>query len=212
MSEPAVYLEPMSRDFELALMDLNHDGLLEVVKLAHTEGGFVSRNDVKGWRLIATHNRAVRALRDRFIGKDWEREDTENQEGIRNPRCGIRIIIANFDELAGEPDKSVTPTNLKPKGRASSRKARCNQTGWLPGLALPEPTHQQWQTWVLGISSDDDGYSAELSLPLDFKSNKFSMLVKRIVICSRGKASPVEPVRLPVQPLEEIDIPIQRKG
>ncbi len=212
MTEPAIFIQPKHRNAELAAMDLDLDGLIDVVRQAHEEGGFVSRNDVKGWRLIAAHNKLVRGLRDRFCGKAWERDDSENQEGIRNPSLGIRIIAANFDDLAGDPDESVTPSNLRPKGQASSRKARCNQTGWLPGLDLPEPTHQQWQTWVLGMSSDNDGYGAELSLPLEFTGNKFSKLVKRIVICSRPKSGPVEPKREPVTPLEEIDIPVLRKG
>jgi hypothetical protein len=77
---------------------------------------------------------------------------------------------------------------------------------------MPEPVHQAWQTWIVGICSDDDGLGAELSLPLEFSANRFSKLAKRIIICSRGTGSPVEPKRQPVAPLEEIDIPIQRRG
>ena len=54
MSEPAIFVEPLYRDAELVLMNLDFDGLLDVVRQAHEEGGYVSRNDVKGWRLIAT--------------------------------------------------------------------------------------------------------------------------------------------------------------
>lgn len=212
MTEPAIFAAPLYRDPELAAMSLDHDGLLWAVRQAHQAGGYINRNDVKGWRLIAMHNAAVRALRERFGGKNWEREDAENQEGIRNPSLGLRIIAANFDELAGDPDKNVTPTNIRPKGKASKRKARCNQTGWLPGLDLPQPVHQEWQTWVLGFCSDDDGLGAELSLPLEFKGNKFTKLMKRIIICSRGDGLPIEPKRQPVAPIEEIDIPVQRKG
>lgn len=212
MTEPAIYSEAIYRDTELASMNLDLEGLRWAVQQAHQVAAYVNSNDVKGWRLIAMHNAAVRALRERFCGRDWEREDTENQEGIRNSKLGCRIIVANFDELAGVPDKSVTPSNLRPKGRASGRKARCNQTGWLPGLDLPEPIQQEWQTWVLGFCSDDDGLGAELCLPLEFEGNKFSKLVKRIIIFSRDEDSPIAPKRMPVEPIEEVDIPIQRKG
>jgi len=212
MTEPAIYVEPLHRDSELSAMDLEIEGLRWAVQQAHLVGTYISRNDVKGWKLIAMHNAAVRALRDRFCGADWEREDAENQEGIRNPKRGQRIIVANFDDLAGVPDVSVTPTNLWPKGLASWRKARCNQTGWLPGLDFPQPVHQEWQTWVLGFYSDDDGLGAELSLPLEFEGNRFSKLVKRIIIISRDDGAPAEPKREPIAPLEEVDIPIQRRG
>jgi hypothetical protein len=212
MTEPSIYVEPIYRDTELASMDLEVDGLRWAVQQAHQVAAYINRNDVKGWRLIAMHNAAVRALRERFCGPDWEREDTENQEGIRNPKRGLRIIVANFDDLAGVPDKNVTPTNLRPKGQASQRKARCNQTGWLPGLDLPTPVHQEWQTWVLGFCSDDEGLGAELCLPLEFRGNSFSNLVKRIIIISRGEGLPIEPKRQPVAPTEEIDIPVQRRG
>lgn len=212
MSEPAIFVEPVERDAELAAMSLDLEGLRWVLQEAHIQGGFSNSNDVKGWRLISTHDKLVRALRERFSGKDWEKEDEENQEGIRNPKLGIRIIAANFDDLAGNPDSSLTPSNLRPKGKASWRKARCNQTGWLPGLALPEPVHQGLQTWVLGLYSDDDDFSGELSLPLEFSDSRFSKLVKRIIIRSRDERGPVEPYRIPVAPVEEIDIPIRRKG
>lgn len=210
--EPAIFYESSRRDGQLAAMDLDIDGLRWAVQQAHGEGGFSTSNDVKGWRLIVTHDKLVRAIRERFCGKAWEKDDAENQEGIRNPARGIRIIAANFDSLAGDPDSSVTPSNLRPKGNASWRKARCNQTGWLPGLSLPEPVHQDWQTWVLGIGSDDDGVGAELSLPLEFDGDRFSKLIKRIIIRSRGEPDPVEPARLPIAPLEEIDIPVRRRG
>lgn len=212
MTEPAIFIEPIYRDVELAAMDLEIDGLRWAVEQAHQVAAYINRNDVKGWRLIAMHNAAVRALRERFSGPHWEREDTDNQEGIRNPKRGQRIIVANFDELAGVPDKNVTPTNLRPKGQASWRKARCNQTGWLPGLDLPEPVSQEWQTWVLGFCSDNEGLGAELSLPLEFTGSRFSKLVKRIIIIPRGDDMPFEPKRQPVVPIEEVDIPIQRRG
>jgi hypothetical protein len=65
---------------------------------------------------------------------------------------------------------------------------------------------------VLGFCSDDEGLGAELSLPLEFKGSKFSKLVKRIIIISRGEGLPVEPNRLPIAPIEEVDIPVQRRG
>jgi hypothetical protein len=65
---------------------------------------------------------------------------------------------------------------------------------------------------VLGFCSDDEGLGAELCLPLEFRGNSFSNLVKRIIIISRGEGLPIEPKRQPVAPTEEIDIPVQRRG
>jgi hypothetical protein len=211
MSEPAVFYNSPERDAELTSMKLDLDGLRWATRSAHVEAGFATNNDVKGWRLILAHDKLVRALRERFCGRDWERDDAENQEGIRNPALGIRIIAANFDELAGDPNPDVTPSNLRPKGKASWRKTRCNVTGWLPGLALPEPMHQEWQTWVLGLFSDEQGFGAELSLPLEFSENRFSKLVKRIIIQSRDDGDPEGVARMPIAPLEDIDIPIHRR-
>lgn len=209
MSEPAVFDSGHEREAELTAMKLDLDGLRWSARSAHIEAGFATSNDVKGWRLIATHDKLVRALRERFCGENWERDDAENQEGIRNPALGIRIIAANFNELAGDPDPSVMPSNLRPKGNASWRKARCNMTGWLPGLALPEPLHQEWQTWVFGICADEQGLGAELSLPLEFSENRFAKLVKRIIIQSRDDGNAAA-ARIPAAPLEDIDIPIRR--
>lgn len=212
MSEPAIFHSDPQRGVELAAMSLDLEGLRWAARTAHAQAGFSTGNDVKGWRLIVTHDKLVRALRERFCGKVWERDDAENQEGIRNPALGIRIIAANFDQLAGELDPGATPTNIRPKGNASWRKARCNMTGWLPGLSLPEPVHQDWQTWVFGICSDEAGLGAELSLPLQFSENKFTKLVKRIIVQSRGEPNPVDPSRVPVAPLEDIDIVVRRKA
>lgn len=212
MNDLKVFSEAHHRNSELSAMGLDIEGLNWVVRQAHASGGFSTSNDVKGWRLIVTHDKLVRALRERFCGKDWKKEDTENQEGIRNADLGIRIIAANFDELAGNPDPSVMPSNLRPKGRASWRKARCNQTGWLPGFSVPEPEQEELQTWVLGICSDDDGVGAELSLPLDFSANRFTMLAKRIIIRTRDDKAPIKTDNQPASPIEEIDIPISRKG
>ncbi len=213
MSEPAIFFDLSDRNAELSQMALDHEGLLWVLQQAHQEGGYSSSNDVKGWRLIVTHDKAVRALRERFCGPHWEKEEAENQEGIRNPTAGQRIIVANFDDFAGDPDPKVTPTNLRPKGNASKRKARCNQTGWLPGLPIPEPIHEEYETWVLGIFSDDNGFTGELCLPLEFHKRKLSKLVKRIIIKSKDDGLPVQPLhREPSGPVEEIDIQITRRS
>lgn len=197
----------------LRSMELDREKLLAVLDFADAQRALCNSNDVKGFDLITTHDKAARALREQFCGDRWEKDETDNQAGIRNSHLKIRIVPCNFDKNAGNPDLSVTPKNRHPKGSASKAKVRCNQTGWLPGLSMPEPTQDEYETWLLGIYADDDGRGAELSLPLNFSGGKFSKFVTRIVLEQRNdeisaairKSPDSEP------PTEIVDIAVKRK-
>ena len=199
---------------ELADLDLERQKLNEVVDYADRERSFCTINDVKGFHLGLGYAKAARALRDHFCGEVWEVEETDNQAGIRHKHRSIRVIPMNFDENAGNPDETVTPRPAKVKGSATKKKIRCNETGWLPGLDMPEPIVDEMQTWILGFGPpDEDGFvGRELSLPLEFDGNKFSKFVKRIILDIRTEDGN-EDDRLsgPNEPTETIDIPIIRK-
>ncbi len=208
-----VLFNPVEVDPLLRSMELDREKFLAVLDHADAQRALCTSNDVKGFDLITMHDKAVRGLRERFCGDRWEKDETDNQAGIRNPHLKIRIVPCNFDENAGNPDPSVTPRNRHLKGSASKAKVRYNQTGWLPGLPMPEPTQDEYTTWLLGMYADDDGRGAELSLPLNFSGGKFSKFVTRIILEMHSfdsggaprKTSDSEP------PTEIVDIAVKRK-
>src|SRR5208282_5838087 len=117
---------------QLELMELDKKTLIEIIRIADSERALCTSNDVRGFDLITMNDKVARGLRDSFCGSRWEKDETDNQAGIRNPHLKLRVIACNFDRYAGNP--LVDPTNLVPKGSASNKKARCNATAWLPGL------------------------------------------------------------------------------
>ncbi len=197
----------------LAGLGLDRDALIEVVRYAEAQRALCTGNDVRGFNLIMVHDKAARGLRETFCGEHWEKDETDNQAGIRNPKLKIRVIPCNFDENAGNLEKR--PTNRVLKGQASRRKARCNRTGWLPNLPMPTPTKSEYTTWVLGIYAEDQKpLAAELSLPLGFSGGHYYDFVRRVVLDLRGEPMTGDRRQQPVRggPVEEVDIVINRKA
>ncbi len=213
MAEPVVVKKPEFVRSELTYMNLDRTKLLEAVAFADRERSFCTGNDIKGFQLIVGCAKAARALRDQFCGEHWVSDDTDNQPGIRHRTKPLRIIPMNLDENAGNPDEAISPRAAAQKGSATKAKVRCNKTGWLPFLDLPQPI-DEIQTWLLGFGpADENGYvGAEISLPLEFNGSTPTKYVKRIILDSRldDGFAPI-PSTLPVEPTETIDIQIIRK-
>jgi hypothetical protein len=184
------------------------------VRFAESERALCTTNDARGFELMTVYDKAARRLREIFCGKDWERDDSDNQAGIRNAALKLRVIPCNFDEDAGNP--LVEPTNRVAKGEGSRAKSRCNGTGWLPGLEdIPAQAGRDYVTWILGIyAQDGKSLKAELSLPIDFAGNHFTRFGSRIILLDGteeigGSSQSSRPDR--PGPTEEIDIAIPRK-
>lgn len=195
----------------LEQMALTVDGLVDAVRYADAERALCTAHDPKGFDLITMNARLARALRDHFVGEEWELDETDNQPGIRNPRLKLRVIPCNFDQNAG--NRLADPTNLREKGTASSSKVQCNKTAWLPGLEpVAQDELEEYATFVLGTYVDDDGVvRAELSRPLNFSSGKYTQFQPRIILLT-GDEDHVGGDRQPrEQPTEIIDIAVTRK-
>ncbi len=203
-------------DFEvvpfLASMELDKDTLIAVARFADSQRALCTSNDVRGFDLITTHDKAARGLRERFCGNRWIKDEINNQAGIYNPFLNLRVIPCNFDEYAG--NLFADPTNRVIKGEASKTKAHLNRTGWLPGLPIPEPEKSTIQTWVLGIYAEDGKpLGAELSLPLTCIGGHYSQFVKRVVLIS-GSGESERVVRSRPDrddAVEVVDIAIKRR-
>ena len=184
MATETIICDPLEVRDEILALGLDAEGLVECVRYAEREWSFVTANDAVGFGSMVIYDKAGRALRDRYLGKDWVKDDTNNQCAIKNPEKGIRVVPCNFDDKAG--DRLVTPTNKSPKGEVSRKSSMCNRTAWMPGIPKANPTSEDgFQTWVLGIYV---GYerqtSAEISLPTGFEGQRFTDFGKRIVLLS----------------------------
>lgn len=55
----------------LRRMELERDALIEVVRHADRERALCTSNDVRGFDLIITNDKAARGLREIFCGANW---------------------------------------------------------------------------------------------------------------------------------------------
>lgn len=212
MFEEVVIADLDEASSEIDNLRLDLEKLTEVVRYTDSEGALCTRNDPKGYRLITVNAKAARGLREQFCGEEWTHDEFGNQPGILNEALGVRVIPCNFDENTGNP--LLTPTNWTEKGTASSRKVRCNGTGWLPGLESPvSEGESKIVTLILGIySQDGEPLSAELSYPIEFSGNKYTRFSKRIMILNADTegASPTDKIDLG-GPTEIVEIDVKRK-
>jgi hypothetical protein len=215
MADRAVLLAAEPEAIELLRsMELEREALIEVVRFADRERSLCTGNDVRGFDLITVNGKAARGLREIFCGKNWIKDETDNQAAIRNPRLGLRVIVCNFDENTG--NELIDPTNRVAKGEASRSKTRCNSTGWLPGLPdIPAQEGAAIKTWVLGIYSQEaEPLRAEISLPAYFVGGRYTRFSTRIILLTGLEGAP-EPVRQEINPdrgpVEIVDIAVKRK-
>lgn len=197
----------------LSQMDLDREGLLEIIRYANSERKLCTGNDSNGFEPMTVYSRAARGLRETY-GDPWEYDDSNGQAGIRHPKKRLRIIPCNFDEYCGTTEPGKQPSNRSPKGEVSRRKTRCNQTGWLLGLPVPAPTisADDYATWVLGIRSvDGEPLRAELSLPIAFESNHFTLFRPRIILLQGNEDDTFGKRQDGPAPTEVVDIPVRRK-
>jgi hypothetical protein len=206
--------EPLDVDAELHSMGLTRDGLVVAVRYAESERTLCTGNDPIGFPSYVVYARAARKLREIFVPRGWEKDDTYNQAAIKNIKAMIRVVPCNFDEGAGNED--ATPANKSPKGETSRKKSLCNRTRWLP---FPEPFDSAqldddgFKTWLLGIHIDDQSpTTAELSLPIEFDGKYFTRFGPRIILLDGTEPEPT-PARKGESDdaFEVIDIAISRK-
>lgn len=166
----------------MSALGLDIDGLIDCVRYAEREKSFVTANDAVGFGSMVVYDKAGRALREKYLGNGWVKDDADNQCAIKNPRTMVRVVPCNFDEFAG--NRLVRPTNKSPKGEISRKRTMCNMTAWLPHVPRAASVLDAgFQAWVLGIFTDDDRpTTAELSLPIAFSGHYFTDFGKRIML------------------------------
>ncbi len=212
MEANSIIADPFDVTVALRAMGLTRRGLIEAVRFAESERALCTTNDPKGFDLITMHARLARALRNQFVGEQWESDDTDNQPGIRNAKLKLRVIPCNFDNNAGNP--FARPRNLRGKGYASDAKTLCNRTAWLPGLEPQSTTGGgDYQTFVLGAyAADGEPLRAELSKPILFQGGHFLDFKPRFILLD-GSEKDADSIFRPDSegPTDVIDIAVKRK-
>ena len=166
----------------MSALGLDIDGLIDCVRYAEREKSFVTANDAVEFGSMVVYDKAGRALREKYLGNGWVKDDADNQCAIKNPRTMVRVVPCNFDEFAG--NRLVRPTNKSPKGEISRKRTMCNMTAWVPHVPRAASVLDAgFQAWVLGIFTDGDRpTTAELSLPIAFSGHYFTDFGKRIML------------------------------
>jgi len=178
----AIIWKPIEVRNEVSALGLDIDGLIDCVRYAEREKSFVTANDAVEFGSMVVYDKAGRALREKYLGNGWVKDDADNQCAIKNPRTMVRVVPCNFDEFAG--NRLVRPTNKSPKGEISRKRTMCNMTAWLPHVPRAASVLDAgFQAWVLGIFTDGDRpTTAELSLPIAFSGHYFTDFGKRIML------------------------------
>ena len=188
--EPRIVSNPLEVDNELHALGLSRSDLVDIIRFAESERALCTDNDPIGFDSFTVYARSGRRAREILLPKGWEKDDTNNQAAVRNPKTKVRLVPCNFDEHAG--NRLVTPSNKSPKGEVSRKKTMCNLTAWLPGIADKNAVADSdgYVTYVLGIHIDDSRpTTAELSLPVGFYGSFYTKFGTRIILLDGSEDS-----------------------
>jgi hypothetical protein len=178
-------------EVESRLGELGLDwSLLEVVKVCVASHGGCTANDPPGAPGYESWRAGVRTLREIYLPRDWERDDSGGFSTIVNHERRVRVAMMNADGGAGILGE--VPQNRSRKGACSERAATTNASYSLPGSeAWPVPNGavdpSTYTTWHLCVYISEATIRAELSLLNDFDAGYFTGVHEKIVLVGDGE-------------------------
>lgn len=161
------------------------DQWISVVKAMVAARAGCTVNNAKSSPGFYAWDGGIRRSREIFGKEGWMNGDDDGIETIVNHDFKRRVTVMNTD--AGTADKSRTPRNRTPKGPATEKVVDLNdqiemfkrkETG-----AFPE---DDFELWYLCVFDNGRTVRAELSRPVEFKSNYFVKFSERIFILEDG--------------------------
>ncbi|MEN2978184.1 hypothetical protein P7L78_20720 [Tistrella bauzanensis] len=93
--------DPADVDQRLEQLGLTREGLIRVIHVALAE-----RNNATGLHPsnapgTFSYHHGVAALRREYLGDDWEKDDSDGIESIRNDSIGVKVSFGNVGEACG---------------------------------------------------------------------------------------------------------------
>ncbi len=171
----------------LSQLGLDRIGLLEVVKACVAAYSGCTANDPPNAPGFESWRAGVRAMREIYLPKGWDKDDSGGYCTIVNPTTTVRVAMMNSDGGAGLPGDEV-PQNRSRKGACSERAAVVNQLCLANDWPIPDdaPGHHDFTTWHLCVYISVETVRAELSLLNEFESGYFTGVFEKIILVGKG--------------------------
>ena len=161
--ETLVRREPWDVDRRLAELSLTREGLLKVVTAALAAAADATPFHPANAPGMLAYIHGIHAMRNHFVGDEWEMYRLNGVEMIRNEELGLRIGFSNIDQACIDEHD---PKARSRKGAGTERACQGNLFADLPKYA-PKP---EGKSTTFYLMVDPDG-AAELSRPVVIGDN-----------------------------------------
>lgn len=210
MTETKIFKKNYEVVPRLELFGVSRDELMRIVEMAVGGRADAVPNDPITAAGLFSYIHGTRGLREVFIPKGWDKDNTKNIESVVHPESGIKIIFQNVD-LACDDDRS--PKALSGKGLASEEIIDLSTAFLFQEMENDRQKFLNRTVWFFCVSAKDEDIRAELSLPVGIKSGQFSGFAERIYILQRGEWDPTTFSSETDNPTisQDYDVPVSRK-
>ena len=161
--ETLVRMKPWDVDRRLAELSLTREGLLKVVAAALAAAADATLFHPANAPGMLAYIHGIYAMRNQFVGDEWDVYRLNGVEMIRNEELGVRVGFSNIDQACNEEHD---PRARSRKGAGTERACQGNLFTHLPKY-VPKPEGAS-ATFYLMV--DPDG-AAELSRPVVIGDN-----------------------------------------
>ena len=171
--ETQVWNEPSDVGHRLAELGLSRDALLRVVAAALSAAADATPFHPVNAAGTFAYQSGTWALRDQFIGDDWQVDRSDAVEAIKNDKIKIKVVFSNVDHAC---DSVQSPKARSRKGAGAQRACQGNLFEYLPQYA--KQLSDEWATFYLMVDAQG---AAELSRTV-IKGNNFDTPIERIYL------------------------------
>jgi hypothetical protein len=187
--ETVIWRDPWDVDRRLAELGLGSSArarLLKVRSIAISAGADATPFHPANAPGTFSYHHGTFALRNEFVGDDWQLDRPDGVEAIRNEATQVKVVFANVDVAHNDHQK---PKPRSRKGTGAERVCCGNLFGSLPEFAPRQPAG--WATYYLMV---DESGAAELTRPV-VSNGTFASYIERIYL-SDGSDIERDPVAL----------------
>jgi len=175
--ETIVLDEPWDVDHRLSEMNLDRDGLMRVIGIAHNEALNTTPFHCVNAPGTLAYQQGTWALRDEYVNKGWKVDRPNGVEAIFHDELGLRIVFSNVDVCC---NAFSPPKPRSAKGAGSERV--CNGTLFETLPHYVKPTASSDATYYLMM---DENGAAELTRTV-VSNGTFSGYIERIYLSQGG--------------------------